>query len=195
CAEFILDEDGKKMSKSKGNGILAMELLDKFGADATRLFFYSTAAWKPKPLVEKVVKELETKILGTLLNMYSFFSSNANLDGYQHHGLLKSNNLLDKWLLSRINTTVANVTKAMDSYEFHDAQRLISDLIEQTSNVYLRLSRRRFWDPSDSIEEKNAAYSVLFHALEVICRLLAPIAPFTTEFVYRNLMGGNESVH
>ena len=195
CAEFILDEDGKKMSKSKGNGILAMELLDKFGADATRLFFYSTAAWKPKPLVEKVVKELETKILGTLLNMYSFFSSNANLDGYQHHGLLKSNNLLDKWLLSRINTTVANVTKAMDSYEFHDAQRLISDLIDQTSNVYLRLSRRRFWDPSDSIEGKNAAYSVLFHALEVICRLLAPIAPFTTEFVYRNLMGGNESVH
>ena len=195
CAEFILDETGKKMSKSKGNGILAMELLDRFGADSSRLFFYSTAVWKPKPLVEKIVRENETKILGTLLNLYNFFASNATLDDYVHKGILASDNLLDRWLLSRINTTISNTAKAMESYEFHDAQRHIANLIEETSNSYLRLSRRRFWDSSTSQANKFPSYSVLFTAIETICLLLAPIAPFTTEYIYRNLHENSLSVH
>ncbi len=195
CAEFILDETGKKMSKSKGNGVLAMELLDRFGADSSRLFFYSTAVWKPKPLVDKLVRENETKILGTLLNLYSFFASNASLDGYVHKGIMHSDNLLDRWLLSRINTTISDTAKAMDSYEFHDAQRYIARLIEETSNSYLRLSRRRFWDSSVPLTNKLPSYSVLFTAIETICLLLAPIAPFTTEYIYRNLHENSLSVH
>ncbi len=192
CTEFILDSQGRKMSKSKGNGVLAKEMIDKFGPDASRLFFYTTAPWKPKPLVEKTVKETETKILGTLMNIYSFFASNANLDNFSYSGLKKSGNELDTWLVSRVNSTIKDVIVAYDSYDLSEAQSIISRLIDETSNFYLRLSRRRFWEQSD---EKDVAYSTLYYALENICRMLAPIAPFTTEFLYRSLNEKAISVH
>lgn len=192
CTEFILDSQGRKMSKSKGNGVLAKEMIDKFGPDASRLFFYTTAPWKPKPLVEKTVKETEAKILGTLINIYSFFASNANLDNFSYAGLKKSGNELDKWLVSRVNSTIGDVITAYDAYDLSGAQSLISGLIDETSNFYLRLSRRRFWEQSD---DKDVAYSTLYYALENICKLLAPIAPFTTEFLYRSLNKSAISVH
>ncbi|MGP6240004.1 isoleucine--tRNA ligase [Cuniculiplasma sp. SKW4] len=192
CAEFILDSEGKKMSKSRGNGVLAMKMMDDFGPDASRLFFFTSAPWKPKPLIEKVVRENETKILGTLVNIYSFFASNANLDNYTFDGLKESSNILDKWLISRVNTTVKECRKSMDIFEFHDAQRLISDLIDDISNFYLRLSRRRFWELS---KDKTEAYSTLFYSLDVVCRLLAPIVPFTSEYIYRKLHPDVLSVH
>ncbi|MCL4323036.1 MAG: isoleucine--tRNA ligase [Candidatus Thermoplasmatota archaeon] len=194
CAEFILDSQGRKMSKSKGNGVLAKELIEKYGPDPSRLFFYTTVPWKPKPLVDKVVKEAETKILGTLLNIYTFFASNANLDNYDFKGLTQSDNDLDRWLVSRVNTTIASVRNSMDVYEFSQAQSLIGDLIDDTSNFYLRLSRRRFWENSNG-GKKEDAYSTLYFALESICKMLAPIAPFTTEFIYRKLNPDALSVH
>ena len=192
CAEFILDSEGKKMSKSRGNGVLAMKMMDDFGPDASRLFFLTSAPWKPKPLIEKVVKENETKILGTLVNIYSFFASNANLDNYGYSGLKQSSNILDRWLTSRVNTTIQECRKYMDLYEFHEAQRIISNLIDEISNFYLRLSRRRFWESSN---DKSEAYSTLFYAIDNVCRLLAPIAPFTSEYIYRKLHPDQLSVH
>ncbi len=192
CTEFILDSEGRKMSKSKGNGVLAKEMIEKFGPDASRLFFYTTAPWKPKPLVEKNVRETETKILGTLLNVYSFFASNANLDNYEFRGLQESDNELDRWLVSRVNSTIKDVVTAFDSYDLSGAQSIIANLIDETSNFYLRLSRRRFWEQG---ENKEAPYSTLFYALENICKLLAPIAPFTTEYIYRALVPDALSVH
>ncbi|MHB1439126.1 MAG: isoleucine--tRNA ligase [Cuniculiplasma sp.] len=194
CAEFILDSQGRKMSKSKGNGVLARDMLEKFGPDASRLFFYTTVPWKPKPLVEKTVRETETKILGTLLNIYTFFASNANLDHYEYGGLKESSNNLDRWLVSRVNSIVKEVGLSMDSYDFSQAQSRILDLIDDTSNFYLRLSRRRFWEDNEE-REKNAAYSTLFYTLENICKLLAPIAPFTTESIYRRLHPESLSIH
>ena len=194
CAEFILDSQGRKMSKSKGNGVLAKEMIEKYGPDPSRLFFYTTVPWKPKPLVEKTVRETETKILGTLMNIYTFFASNASLDNYAYKGLTNSDNDLDRWLVSRVNSTISNVRNAMDVYDFSQAQAQIAELIDDTSNFYLRLSRRRFWENSGEIQ-KNNAYSSLYFAIESICKMLAPIAPFTTEYIYRKLHPESLSVH
>ena len=194
CAEFILDSQGRKMSKSKGNGVLAKEMIEKYGPDPSRLFFYTTVPWKPKPLVEKTVRETETKILGTLMNIYTFFASNASLDNYAYRGLTNSDNDLDRWLVSRVNSTISNVRNAMDVYDFSQAQAQIAELIDDTSNFYLRLSRRRFWENSGEIQ-KNNAYSSLYFAIESICKMLAPIAPFTTEYIYRKLHPESLSVH
>ncbi len=192
CTEFILDSEGRKMSKSKGNGVLAKEMIDRYGPDASRLFFYTSAPWKPKPLVDKTVRDTETKVLGTLINIYSFFSQNANLDQFTYSGLKMSENKLDRWLLSRVNTTIKNVVSAYDKYDLSGAQNLIAELIDETSNFYLRLSRRRFWETYDG---KDKAYSTLFYAIENICKLLAPIAPFTTEFLFRSLHPESLSIH
>ena len=194
CAEFILDSQGRKMSKSKGNGVLAKEMIEKYGPDPSRLFFYTTVPWKPKPLVEKTVRETETKILGTLMNIYTFFASNASLDNYAYRGLTNSDNDLDRWLVSRVNSTISNVRNAMDVYDFSQAQAQIAELIDDTSNFYLRLSRRRFWENSGEIQ-KNNAYSSLYFAIESICKMLAPIAPFTTEYIYRKLHPESLSIH
>lgn len=194
CAEFILDSQGRKMSKSKGNGVLAKEMIEKYGPDPSRLFFYTTVPWKPKPLVEKTVRETETKILGTLMNIYTFFASNASLDNYAYKGLTNSDNDLDRWLVSRVNSTISNVRNAMDVYDFSQAQAQIGELIDDTSNFYLRLSRRRFWENSGEIQ-KNNAYSSLYFAIESICKMLAPIAPFTTEYIYRKLHPESLSIH
>ena len=194
CAEFILDSQGRKMSKSKGNGVLAKEMIEKYGPDPSRLFFYTTVPWKPKPLVDKTVRETETKILGTLINIYTFFASNANLDNYVYKGLSSSDNDLDRWLVSRVNSTVSNVINAMDVYDFSQAQGQIAELIDDTSNFYLRLSRRRFWENSGEMQ-KNDAYSSLHFAIESICKMLAPIAPFTTEYIYRKLHPESLSIH
>ncbi|MCL6015292.1 MAG: isoleucine--tRNA ligase [Candidatus Thermoplasmatota archaeon] len=194
CAEFILDSQGRKMSKSKGNGVLAKEMIEKYGPDPSRLFFYTTVPWKPKPLVEKTVRETETKILGTLMNIYTFFASNASLDNYAYKGLTNSDNDLDRWLVSRVNSTISNVRNAMDVYDFSQAQAQIAELIDDTSNFYLRLSRRRFWENSGEIQ-KNNAYSSLYFAIESICKMLAPIAPFTTEYIYRKLHPESLSIH
>ena len=192
--DFILDRYGKKMSKSKGNSVYAIDLLRQFGPDPVRLFFLTGTQWKPKNLDEKVILDESRKTLGTMINVYSFFASNANLDEYQHNGLRHSENPLDRWLMSRINSTIKMVKQRMDEYYLSDALALVADLVDDLSNSYLRLSRRRFWS-EDTGEDKNVAYSVLWNAIDNIVRMMAPITPFFSEFIYRRLTGKNESVH
>lgn len=192
--DFILDEQGRKMSKSKGNSVYAIDLITEFGADPARLFFFQGAPWKPKMLDKKFIRDTSRKILGTLSNIYSFFVSNANLDGYRYTGLLKTDNMLDMWLLSRVNSTIESVRKNMESYDIHLALKDIEDLIDRFSNFYLRLSRKRFWS-EDFNEEKRAAYSTLVYSLDMILKMLAPVAPFYSDYLYRKVWGTGESVH
>lgn len=192
--DFILDRFGKKMSKSKGNSVYAIDLLKKFGPDPVRLFFLTGTQWKPKNLDEKVITDTSRKVLGTLINVYSFFASNANLDNYRYEGRVTADTPLDRWILSKLNSTISAVREKMDSYLLSDSLSLITDFIDELSNSYLRLSRRRFWS-EDSTEDKNKAYSVLWYCLESTAKMLAPVAPFFSEFIHRRLARSNESVH
>jgi isoleucyl-tRNA synthetase len=192
--DFILDEQGRKMSKSKGNSVYALDLINEFGADPARLFFFQGAPWKPKMLDKKFIRDTSRKILGTLSNIYSFFASNANLDGYRYAGLVKSGNMLDRWLLSKVNSTIESVRKNMESFDMHLALKDIEDLIDRFSNFYLRLSRKRFWS-EDFNQEKKAAYSTLVYSMDIILKMLAPIAPFYSDYMYRKITNDGESIH
>ncbi|WP_393970811.1 isoleucine--tRNA ligase [Oxyplasma meridianum] len=192
--DFILDEQGRKMSKSKGNSVFALDLIREFGADPARLFFFQGAPWKPKMLDKKFIRDTSRKILGTISNIYSFFASNANLDGYRYTGLIESRNMLDRWLLSKVNSTIQSVVKNMESFDIHLALRDIEDLIDRFSNLYLRISRKRFWS-DDFNQEKKAAYSTLVFSMDMILKMLAPIAPFYSDYMYRKIFNNGESIH
>ena len=192
--DFILDEQGRKMSKSRGNSVFAIDFVNEFGPDPARLFFWTGIPWRSKAIDRKLIAEIARKVFGTLSNVYSFFSSNANLDSYRFDGLMKPTNLLDRWIVSRTNSTVRDARKYMDSYNAHLALKSLEELIDDLSNFYLRLSRRRFW--SDNLdEEKERAYSTLFYALNTTVLMLAPLAPFFSEYLYRKLKPVLESVH
>lgn len=191
---FILDEQGRKMSKSKGNSVFALDFVHEVGPDPMRLFFLTGAPWKVKSLDKKLISEVTSKTLGTLTNVYSFFASNANLDSYEYKGLEKSANLLDRWIISKVNSTIKSVGGKMDALQLHLALRDVQELIDSISNFYLRLSRRRFWAESMN-DEKRQAYSTLYYTIDSTLRLLAPIAPFTTDYLYQKLTKGKGSVH
>ena len=192
--DFILDEQGRKMSKSKGNSVYAIDFVNEFGPDPARLFFMTGVPWRSKAIDRKLISEITRKVFGTLSNVYSFFASNANLDSYRYEGLMPGSNILDRWIISRCNSTVEAVKVAMDNYDMHIALKAIEDLIEDLSNFYLRLSRRRFW--AETLDrQKEEAYSVLFYALETVTLMLAPLAPFYSEYLYRKLHPESESVH
>ena len=193
--EFILDSEGRKMSKSKGNSVFALDLINQYGPDSSRLFFFNGPPWKPKPLSPKIVQEISTKTIGTFVNLYSFFASNANLDEFQFKDLSNVSNRIDKWLISVVNSIGNKYLECMDSYDIHDGLKHIMGLIDLTSNFYLRLSRRRFWDDEMDSESKQGAYSAFFYALNEISRMLAPLAPFTADYVYMALNPGSKSVH
>lgn len=191
---FVLDEQGRKMSKSKGNSVFALDFVHEIGPDPMRLFFLTGAPWKVKSIDKKLISDTTSKTLGTLMNIYSFFASNANLDSYRFEGLLRSGNMLDRWMVSKVNSTMKSVTEKMDQYQLHTALREIQELIDGASNFYLRLSRRRFW--ADSMDdEKKGAYSTLYFTLDSILRMLAPISPFTTEYIYQRLTESKNSIH
>ncbi|GGM76008.1 isoleucine--tRNA ligase [Thermogymnomonas acidicola] len=192
--DFILDEQGRKMSKSKGNSVYALDFINEFGADAVRLFFLSNAPWRPKAIDRKLILEMSRKTIYTMLNVYQFFASNANLDGYMYRGLVQPKNILDRWIVSRVNSTVRDVTREMDNYQVHTALKLIMDLIDDISNFYLRLSRRRFWSDEMGIE-KERAYSSLFYAMLNTVKMMAPLTPFFSEYLYKRLVPGGGSVH
>lgn len=192
--DFILDEQGRKMSKSKGNSVFALDFLNEHGPDPVRSFFLTGVPWRTKAIDKKLINETSRKIFGTMANVYSFFASNANLDGYHYEGFNGSDNALDKWIVSRTNSVLKEVTENMETYNMHIAQRNISDLIEDLSNFYLRLSRRRFWS-EELTDEKKKAYSTLAYVTERILLMLAPLAPFFAEYLYLKLMPGSESIH
>ena len=192
--DFVLDSRGKKMSKSKGNSVFGIDAVHENTGDELRLFFSTGAPWKTRNYDRKVIAELSRKNLYTLLNVYSFFASNANLDKFVYSGLTSNLRELDQWLISRVNSVVRDVRSHCDSYEFHIGMEAIQQLIDELSNFYLRLSRSVFW--SDEVtEEKKSGYSALFYTLETISRLMAPWIPFFSDFLYMNLTGSDQSVH
>lgn len=191
--EFVLDQNGKKMSKSAGNSVYAKDVIEQIGPDPLRLFFFNGAPWKTRNFDLKLINELSRKNLYTLLNVYSFLASNASLDHFVYHGIGKVGNPLDRWILSLVNRTLGEVRRSFDSFVPHESMGSIQNLIDKLSNYYLRLSRSRFWTGENS-EEKDQAYSTLYYSLLTTVEMMAPITPFFSEFIYRRMTNGR-SVH
>ncbi len=191
CTELILDKDGLKMSKTRGNTYAPGDLLDKEGADALRWYLAtSSPPWVPTKFDRKGVVESSQKMLGTLRNVYSFYAMYAAIDEYQFEkdkpGELS---ILDRWILSRFHSTTAEVTQDLDGYELtRAARRLQSFLLDELSNWYVRRSRRRFWK-GEMGPDKIAAYYTLYSVLDGIARLLAPFTPFVAEELFLTLRG------
>ncbi len=199
----VQDAEGRKMSKHLGNVVDPWEVLDKQGADAVRWYFYANGApWLPTRFSGELVSEMQSKFMGTLWNTYAFFCMYAAIDGYQpgeHRADEKALTLMDRWVLSRLNSLVREVDDDLANYRITEAARAIQAFVDELSNWYVRLSKSRFWG-KDWTEDKKAAYQTLYTVLTTLCRLAAPFIPFMTESMYRNLVAGNvagapESVH
>ena len=199
----VQDENGQKMSKSKGNAVDPFDALDKFGADAIRWYFYvNSAPWLPNRFHDKAVVEGQRKFMGTLWNTYAFFVLYANIDEFDATKYtLDAKNLgvMDRWLLSRLNTTVAAVDDNLANYRIPEAARALQEFVDEMSNWYVRRGRERFWAPGME-EDKINAYMTLYTALVTISKTAAPMIPFMTEDIYRNLVcsidkEAPESVH
>jgi len=186
--ELILDKKGQKMSKSKGNVVDPWDLLNNEGADAVRWYLIaSSPPWLPTRFDRKGVMEASQKLLGTLRNVYSFFTMYAAIDDFKLGGEAGEPGLLDRWILSRYHTTVARVTAHLDEYEMTRAARTLqSFVIDELSNWYIRRSRRRFWK-GEMGPDKIAAYNTLHTVLSGTVRLLAPFVPFVAEEIYQAL--------
>ncbi len=190
--ELVLDPAGQKMSKSKGNTVDPFQVMDQHGADAVRWFLIvSGPPWKPKLFDEKSVEDVGRKLFGTLLNTYAFFALYANIDRFEYAEEEVSPDSrpdIDRWILSVLNSTAARYLEAMESYDPTRAARLVSQFaIEQVSNWYVRRNRRRFWK-SELGPDKISAYQTLFECLLGIVKMMAPIAPFLSDEIYRCLM-------
>jgi isoleucyl-tRNA synthetase len=189
---LVLDKNGEKMSKSKGNVVDPFDTLSEFGADATRWYMMSNAnPWDNLKFDTSGILEVRNKLFGTMYNTYNFFALYANLDGFKHD----ENNVfpyekrseLDRWVISRLYSLVAEYRAAMDEYDVTKACRAIEDFVdEHLSNWYVRLSRRRFWK-GEMNDDKQAAYQTLFECLMVTTQLMASVAPFFADWMYRNL--------
>ncbi len=182
---LILDEDGEKMSKSKGNAISPDEMMEKYGADAVRFYFYTSPVWYSKRFGFELVKDVMSKSITTLWNVYSFFVTNANLDDFSPSGAEVTDEL-DRWLLSRLNSLIKEVRDGFDTYEIHRSGRAVMAFIDDLSNWYLRRSRRRFWEGTP--EDKKGAYEALYTALVTLSKLMSPLTPFLAETMYQNLV-------
>lgn len=199
----VLDENGQKMSKSKGNAVDPFETLAAHGADAIRWFFYTCCApWIPKRYQDKAVTEGQRKFMGTLWNTYAFWVLYANIDNFdatkhtlEYHKLP----VMDRWLLSKMNTMVKGVDNHLMNYQIPEAARMLQEFVDDLSNWYVRRSRERFWAKGMEQDKVNA-YMTLYTALVTVSKAAAPMIPFMTEQIYQNLVrriDGNapESVH
>ena len=199
----VQDENGQKMSKSKGNAVDPFEALAQYGADAIRWYFYSSCApWLPKRFSGKIVQEGQKKIMGTLWNTYAFYVLYANIDNFDAtRYTLEYDRLpvMDKWLLSKLNTVVGEVDENLDKYRIPEAAKALEDFVDEMSNWYVRRSRERFWAKGME-QDKINAYMTLYTALVTICKTAAPMIPFMTEDIYQNLVrsidrDAPESIH
>ncbi len=190
---LVLDKNGNKMSKRLGNVVNPFETIEQYGADATRWYLVTNASpWDNLKFDLSGIQEVQRKFFGTLYNTYQFFVLYANVDGFkfeQDYIPVKDRPEIDRWIISSLNTLTQTVTQAMDDFEPTIAGRAIESFVdEHLSNWYVRLCRRRFWKGTYT-EDKIAAYQTLYECLETITRLMAPIAPFFCDQVFRNLNG------
>ena len=202
--ELILDKNGLKMSKSKGNSVDPFELFAKYGADTTRWYLVTNSPpWRPTLFDEEGLVEVQRKFFGTLVNTYSFFVLYANIDGFkfeENSVKYEDRPEIDRWIISKLNTLVKDYEMMMDDYDVTRAARAVSDFtIDHLSNWYVRRCRRRFWK-SEMNENKLSAYQTLYECLITVSKLTAPFAPFISEEIYQNLNGVTqkekyESVH
>ena len=196
--DLILDKEGKKMSKSRGNTVSPFELFDKYGADATRWYLLSVSpAWTPTKFDEDGLVDIVSKFFGTLRNVYNFFvlySNQDNIDVAQLKVDYDKRPELDRWILSKYNRLVADVTEYMDQYDHMKTVRAITDFVaEDLSNWYIRRARRRFY-AEEMTEDKKSVYATTYEVLVGVSKLIAPIAPFISDEIYTNLTG-EETVH
>ncbi len=199
----VQDENGQKMSKSKGNAVDPFDALETYGADAIRWYFYiNSAPWLPNRFHGKAVQEGQRKFMGTLWNTYAFFVLYANIDHFDATKYTldyESLSIMDKWLLSKLNTVVGEVDSNLENYRIPEAARALQDFVDEMSNWYVRRSRERFWAKGME-QDKINAYMTLYTALVTIAKAAAPMIPFMTEDIYRNLVcsvdkNAPESVH
>ncbi|MDE6916718.1 MAG: class I tRNA ligase family protein, partial [Lachnospiraceae bacterium] len=199
----VQDANGQKMSKSKGNAVDPFEALETYGADAIRWYFYvNSAPWLPNRFHGKTVQEGQRKFMGTLWNTYAFFVLYANIDAFDATKYtLEYDKLpvMDKWLLSKLNTVVGAVDKDLENYRIPEAARALQEFVDEMSNWYVRRSRERFWAKGME-QDKINAYMTLYTALVTISKAAAPMIPFMTEDIYRNLVcsvdkSAPESIH
>ena len=200
---LVLDENGNKMSKSKGNAVDPFEALEKYGADAVRWYFYiNSAPWLPNRFDGKAVLEKSRKFLGTLWNTYAFFALYAEIDQFDATKYTLDYDklpVMDKWLLSKLNSAVKAVDTNLENYRIPEAARALDDFTDEMSNWYVRRSRERFWAKGME-QDKINAYMTLYTALVTIAKAAAPMVPFMTEEIYRNLVcsidsSAPESIH
>ena len=199
----VQDENGQKMSKSKGNAVDPFDALNKYGADAIRWYFYiNSAPWLPNRFHGKAVVEGQRKFMSTLWNTYAFFVLYADIDNFdptKYELNYDQLPVMDKWLLSRLNTTVQAVDNDLANYKIPEAARALQEFVDEMSNWYVRRSRERFWAKGME-QDKINAYMTLYHALVTIVKTAAPMIPFMTEDIYQNLVrsvdkDAPESIH
>ena len=199
----VQDENGQKMSKSKGNAVDPFDALQKYGADAIRWYFYiNSAPWLPNRFHGKAVMEGQRKFMGTLWNTYAFFVLYANIDEFdatKYKLEYDKLSVMDKWLLSKLNSTVKAVDDNLGNYRIPEAARALQDFVDDMSNWYVRRSRERFWAKGME-QDKINAYMTLYTALVEVSKVAAPMIPFMTEDIYQNLVrsldeSAPESIH
>ena len=200
---LVLDGNGQKMSKSKGNAVDPFEALKKHGADAIRWYFYvNSAPWLPNRFHDKAVQEGQRKFLGTLWNTYAFYVLYANIDEFDPSKYTLDYDqlpVMDKWLISRMNTMIRDVDSDLDAYRIPEAARALESFVDDMSNWYVRRCRDRFW-AGGMEQDKINAYMTLYEALKNLCKCAAPMIPFMTEEIYQNIVrrvepDAPESVH
>jgi len=190
CLGHILDAKGEKMSKAKGNVVEPEAIINKYGADALRWYFFtSSPPGNVRRFAEKSVAEVTRRFLLTLWNVYSFFITYANIDHFtpSSEGASLEPSELDRWIISELNQLIADVDTALDGYNPTEAGRKIENFVNDLSNWYVRRSRRRFWK-SENDADKLSAYTTLYECLVTLSKLLAPFIPFLAEELYQNLV-------
>ena len=196
--DLVLDKEGKKMSKSRGNTVDPFKMFDKYGADAVRFYsLYVSPTWVPTRFDEDGIKEVDAKLFRTLRNIYSFFqlySDTDDIDPREFFVEYENRPEIDRWLLSKFNSLLIYYYEEMDKFEYSNVARAIQDfVVEDFSNWYIRRNRRRFWQ-SEVNDYKKSVYNTTYEILVGVLKLLAPFTPFISEELYQNLVGG-ESIH
>ncbi len=190
----VLDEKGRKISRESENLLFADEVFSRVGADASRLFFLGNPVWQEVQFTEDAVRGTMAGTLNTLLNVYAFFASNANAYGFVPQKEYSRTHDLDRWIVSRLHSTVKDSREGFESLEVHRSVRTLTSFVDDLSGWYVRRSRRRFWEENDP-QDRFSAHCTLHECLVTLAKMAAPVAPFLSEWLYQELGGSNESVH